>query len=71
MAKPQSPCKDCTDRYVGCHAACEKYDAFEEALLAWHHKVSENRKKYKPVFNERKWNQAKQTHVWHLNSRHK
>lgn len=21
----KSPCKDCQDRYVGCHGACERY----------------------------------------------
>lgn len=21
----KSPCKDCTDRVIGCHATCEKY----------------------------------------------
>ena len=25
-----SPCKDCGDRTVGCHGACEKYQAYCE-----------------------------------------
>lgn len=24
-----APCKDCADRFVGCHAACERYRAFK------------------------------------------
>ena len=23
-----APCKDCPDRYPGCHSKCEKYQAF-------------------------------------------
>lgn len=33
-----SPCKDCLDRYLGCHSDCEKYitwkDVHEKALDA-------------------------------------
>lgn len=25
-----SPCKNCPDRYVGCHAECEKYKDFRK-----------------------------------------
>lgn len=25
-----SPCKDCPDRYVGCHSKCDKYLEFKE-----------------------------------------
>jgi hypothetical protein len=25
-----APCKDCPDRYVGCHSKCEKYIAFNK-----------------------------------------
>lgn len=24
-----SPCKDCPDRYLGCHSECEKYIAYD------------------------------------------
>ena len=23
-----APCKDCADRFVGCHATCEKYNQY-------------------------------------------
>lgn len=26
----KAPCKDCPDRYVGCHSQCEKYIAFQK-----------------------------------------
>ncbi len=26
--KIHSPCKDCRDRFVGCHSKCGKYNAF-------------------------------------------
>ena len=26
----ESPCKDCPDRYLGCHDHCEKFQAFRE-----------------------------------------
>lgn len=25
-----SPCKDCSDRQVGCHGSCEKYRAYKD-----------------------------------------
>lgn len=28
------PCKDCTERYVGCHSKCEKYVDFRKRLDA-------------------------------------
>lgn len=33
--KPKVPCKDCEDREVGCHAFCELYLAYREAVDAW------------------------------------
>lgn len=28
----QSPCKECKDRYMGCHSVCGKYAAYRAAL---------------------------------------
>ena len=25
-----SPCKDCGDRYLGCHSDCERYKSYKE-----------------------------------------
>jgi len=27
---PSAPCKDCTERYLGCHNRCPKYASFKE-----------------------------------------
>lgn len=32
--KPQSPCKDCPDRELGCHSKCQKYIDFRKAVDA-------------------------------------
>lgn len=28
MAQCKSPCKNCGDRFVGCHSTCERYQQF-------------------------------------------
>lgn len=30
MFLPKAPCKDCTDRILGCHTICEKYKHYKE-----------------------------------------
>ena len=30
MCPIDSPCKDCQDRFLGCHSKCEKYIAFRK-----------------------------------------
>lgn len=30
MPQAKAPCRDCTERFVGCHATCEKYAAFKK-----------------------------------------
>lgn len=32
------PCRDCTERKVGCHSTCEKYLAFRKRVDDWHKK---------------------------------
>lgn len=27
-----APCRDCPDRYLGCHDTCKKYISYKEAL---------------------------------------
>ena len=31
----KSPCKNCTERYVGCHSKCEPYIEFTQILMAY------------------------------------
>lgn len=28
LPKPDAPCRNCTERCVGCHSKCERYRAF-------------------------------------------
>lgn len=30
MPNPLSPCKGCSERFVGCHSNCEKYKEFTQ-----------------------------------------
>lgn len=30
-----SPCKDCPERFVGCHSSCEKYKQYRSELDAF------------------------------------
>ena len=43
MNKPATPCKDCTKRQVGCHAQCEDYKAYQDALEDYKRTVREIR----------------------------
>ena len=31
MIRPEAPCKNCKERYLGCHGDCEKYADFKNA----------------------------------------
>lgn len=42
--KPSSPCKDCPDRYVGCHSKCNKYIDYKLKLEKY--KEEQREKKY-------------------------
>lgn len=33
--KPQSPCRECKAREVGCHAGCERYEGYCKELEDW------------------------------------
>lgn len=32
MKKPESPCLNCSDRYLGCHSKCDLYDKFKQDI---------------------------------------
>lgn len=36
-------CKDCKDRYVGCHSKCEKYAQFKQEIAERKRKQQEGR----------------------------
>ena len=39
----KSPCKDCKDRFVGCHSHCEKYKKFRSEWQNENEKIRENK----------------------------
>lgn len=41
MKRPQSPCKGCKDRQLGCHADCKAYSEFKTDCEAYRDQVSE------------------------------
>jgi len=43
--KPDSPCKDCCDRYVGCHSSCVRYISYQQDLDAKRKMNKEGREK--------------------------
>lgn len=45
--KPQSPCKDCEGRRVGCHAVCDKYADYCAVLDEWNRAVTAEKTKAK------------------------
>lgn len=36
---PDAPCKDCTERKVGCHSECEKYGAYKKGIIETSSKI--------------------------------
>lgn len=50
--KPQAPCKDCDERYLGCHDRCEKYKEFSDKVLEWNKQL--NSIKYTEAYFEGK-----------------
>ncbi len=42
--KPESPCKDCENRKLGCHSTCEDYIAFDKARKEHNARISDAKK---------------------------
>lgn len=42
-------CKDCKDRYVGCHSTCVIYKDYVQDLYALKQKIKDQKSKYKEV----------------------
>lgn len=47
MASKDAPCKNCDDRYYGCHIGCDRYKSYSDAIK----KESERRAKEKEIEN--------------------
>ena len=39
MPKANAPCRDCSDRTVGCHATCEKYAKYKKDMDKLRHEL--------------------------------
>nr|DAH24695.1 MAG TPA: Protein of unknown function (DUF4051) [Caudoviricetes sp.] len=55
-----APCKDCPDRQLGCHAACDRYRAFRaerDEMLEARRKWARN---YRPQPNPDGWKEKMQ-----------
>ena len=55
----QPPCKDCPDRFLGCHSTCEKYiayDKYRKEMLA--KRAEQNRLTY-GYLNSNRFNKKK------------
>lgn len=48
------PCKDCTKRYVGCHAKCEPY--LKAKQIKENENNTVNKQKQNIYFNNRRYN---------------
>lgn len=46
MSKPQPPCKDCTNRTMGCHSTCELFKDYEAAKIRYN---EERNKDFKEI----------------------
>lgn len=45
-----APCKDCPDRYVGCHSKCTKYKEFRSNLDNLNNKLKEAKRLQKASY---------------------
>lgn len=47
MTRSEVSCKDCKERYVGCHSECPRYRKWKEE---WEKEKEWNRRKLAPIF---------------------
>lgn len=48
-----APCKDCKDRFVGCHSSCDKYKEFRINLDEEREKTREEKKMIYALYENR------------------
>lgn len=41
--KPMAPCKDCEDRFVGCHSTCTEYQKYKKDISDFNYQVKLSR----------------------------
>ena len=50
MSKPKAPCKECTDRYLGCHDRCNTYIDYKKSEDERKAIIKKNRDKQGEIF---------------------
>ena len=60
--KPEAPCKNCTDRHLGCHSECEEYIAYKQAAREYTVLVAKARSQNRKL-EDLKWLQWDKHHV--------
>ena len=60
--KLNSPCKDCTDRALGCHGRCEKYKAYRVEVDKLYVAKAASIKAHDPLYGYIRSSRTKQLH---------
>ena len=49
MLDKENPCKDCIERFIGCHSTCEKRKVYLGKYYALKQKINDEKKKFRDV----------------------
>lgn len=60
--KLNSPCKDCTDRAMGCHGKCDKYKAYRVEVDKLYAVKAASIKAHDPMYGYIRASRTKQLH---------
>lgn len=50
MSKPKAPCKECTNRYLGCHDKCTNYKEYKKSEDDRKALIRKNRDRQNEIF---------------------
>lgn len=66
MNKPVAPCKDCKNRYLGCHSECKGYIQFLEDKQEWDRMVRDEKDKAKltDTWSYSEYNKRNKNRLW-------
>jgi len=57
--RPESPCKNCQDRYLGCHSHCIAFKAYKDADEKEKSKIYQGRKEHSFLYGRTVWTEGK------------
>lgn len=46
IPRPHCPCRDCTQRFIGCHIICEGYIDYKDKALRYHEVIKKKSSYY-------------------------